>query len=206
MKVWVKICGVTSGRDAENAVRAGADALGVNFWPQSARFCSEEAAREVVGATAGKAVVYGVFVGAPRSQIEAVIARTGIGAVQLHGGESAREAAGFAVPVLRAVPADSVERVRRELAAAAGHRVLLDGPRTGDGRFGGTGRTFALRTVEGLDLSDAVVAGGLGPDNVAAVVRRLRPWGVDVAGGVESAPGTKDARLMEEFVSHAKSA
>lgn len=199
-RVWVKICGVTLRADAEAAVEAGADALGVNFVSSSKRRCDFAAAREIVSAVEGRVVVYGVFSRASRSQIERTIEKTGIGGLQFHGGEPDAELAGWGLPMLRAVAADSAERVARALARAAGYRVLLDSP-----AGGGSGTRFDDAAVAGQDLSGAVIAGGLDPANVASVVARLRPFGVDVAGGVESAPGVKDHRRLREFVENANS-
>jgi phosphoribosylanthranilate isomerase len=110
--------------------------------------------------------------------------------------------------VLRAVAAESVAVVAAALQAAKGHRVLLDTPREDSraGQFGGSGKRFDSKTVAGLDLSAAIVAGGLSPSNVVEVVRTLRPFGVDTAGGVERAPGRKDPVLVKEFIDNAKSA
>jgi phosphoribosylanthranilate isomerase len=198
---WVKICGVTRVEDAELAVAAGADALGINFCPASPRFCPPAAAREIVAAVAGGAVVYGLFVNEPRERICAAVKDTGVDGIQLHGDEPDELTLGWGVPLLRAVRVESRESVDRALAIARDYRVLLDSP-----RGGGSGTSFDPALVEGLNLSEAVVAGGLTPENVSDRIRRLRPWGVDVSSGVEKGPGIKDPRRVREFISHAKSA
>ena len=208
MKVWVKICGVTTPQDAQIIADCGADAIGINFWEGSSRYCSTQQAQAVVEALDGAIPAYGVFVGRPKRGIEDIVRRTGITGVQLHGGETAEDAAGYGVPVIRAVAAESVAVVAAALQAATGHRVLLDTPR-GDssaGHFGGSGRRFDSKTVAGLDLSAAIVAGGLSSTNVVEVVRALRPFGVDTAGGVEFVPGRKDPVLVKEFIDNAKAA
>ena len=118
---------------------------------------------------------------------------------------SSAEAAGYSVPVLRAVAAESADIVSAAIGQATDHRVLFDTPKSEspDGSFGGSGRRF---DPAGLDLSEAVLAGGLRPSNVAEVVSELRPFGVDTAGGVESSPGRKDPDLVKEFVYNARSA
>lgn len=224
MKVWVKICGVTRIEDARAAFDAGADAIGINFWPHSRRYCSVQQARRLVAALGPQRLVYGVFVGATRAEIEAVVAAVGLGGVQLHGGEAASAAEGWSLPVIRAVGVVSRGAVAEALAHAgvaaaapatidtdsacaptpgggAGFRLLLDNP-----SGGGSGRVIDATLLDGLDLSRAIVAGGLTPANVSGIVARLAPFGVDTAGGVEVAAGVKDPRLIEEFIANARSA
>lgn len=201
MTTWVKICGVTRVEDAEAAVTAGADAIGVNFYSGSPRFCRPALARTIVQTVAGRAVVFGLFVNEPRGRIQAVVDETGVTGIQLHGDEPADLALGWGLPLLRAVRVTSRDAVSRALGMAKGYRILLDSP-----RGGGSGTSFEAALTEGLDLSDAVVAGGLTPENVSDRIRRVRPWGVDVSSGVETGPGIKDHRRVREFVSNAKSA
>ncbi len=223
MSVWIKICGVTRLEDARAAFDGGADAIGINFWSRSRRYCPVHKAREIVAALGPHHLVYGVFVGAARAEIETIAAEVGLGGVQLHGGETAGAAEGWALPVIRAVGAASRVVVAEALAQAgahaaacasargssvptgnvglAGYRVLLDNP-----AGGGSGRVFDAAVVEGLDVSQAIVAGGLTPENVSAIVALLAPFGVDTAGGVEVAAGIKDARLIQEFIGNARSA
>jgi phosphoribosylanthranilate isomerase len=199
--VWVKICGVTRVEDAEFAVAAGADAIGVNFCPTSPRFCVPSEGRAIVNAVAGSVVVYGLFVNESRERIRVLVNETGVDGIQLHGDEPDALALDWAVPLLRAVRVESRDAVRRALAKAKNYRVLLDSP-----RGGGSGAPFDSALVEGLDLSAAVVAGGLTAENVSERIRQLRPWGVDVSSGVEREPGIKDPRRLREFISNAKSA
>lgn len=201
MRIWAKICGITRVEDALAALEAGADALGVNFCAGSRRYCDSDTARDVVTAIAGRVVVYGVFVGASRDDISAIMAKTGITGVQLHGGEDASLARGWRVPVIRAVAVDDADRVSASMQARGDERILLDNP-----RGGGSGVRFDDQILRGLDLAETIVAGGLDPSNVAEVVQRLRPWGVDTAGGVESSAGVKDHRLIKEFIENARSA
>lgn len=201
MTVWVKICGVTRVEDAEVAAAAGADAIGINFCPTSPRFCPPKAARTIARAVAADVVVYGLFVNEPRERIRAVVGESGVVGIQLHGDEPDELALGWGVPLLRAVRVESRESVDRALAIARGYRVLLDSP-----RGGGSGTSFDAALVDGLNLSEAVIAGGLTPENVSDRIRRLRPWGVDVSSGVEKGPGIKDPRRVREFISNAKSA
>jgi phosphoribosylanthranilate isomerase len=201
VKVWVKICGVTRAEDAEVAVAAGADAIGVNFYPSSPRFCEAAAARAIVEAVAGRAIVYGLFVNESRERISAIVSDIGVTGIQLHGNEPEELALGWGLPLIRAIRAEARDQIRRALAIAKGYRVLLDSP-----RGGGSGTAFDATVVEGVDLAEAVVAGGLTPGNVSERIGLLRPWGVDVSSGVEAVPGVKDHLRVREFVSNAKSA
>lgn len=197
----MKICGVTRTEDAEVAVGAGADAIGVNFSPSSPRFCKAAAARAIVEAVAGRAIVYGLFVNESRERIRVVVSDTGVTGIQLHGDEPDELARGWGLPLIRAIRVGSRDEVRRALAIAKGYRVLLDSP-----RGGGSGTAFDATLVEGVDLAETVIAGGLTPGNVSERIGLLRPWGVDVSSGVEAGPGVKDHLLVREFVSNAKSA
>jgi phosphoribosylanthranilate isomerase len=201
MRIWTKICGITNVDDAEVAIEAGTDAIGVNFHGGSPRCIDTRTAARIVERVAGRVTVYGLFVDVGRDRIEATMKETGIDGVQLHGSEPPDAVEGWRVPVLRAVPVSSRSGASEALVCARSYRVLFDSP-----RGGGSGIEFDETLLDGLDLSDAVVAGGLRPASVAARVRRLRPFGVDVASGVESAPGRKDPALVREFVKNAKSA
>ena len=215
MTTWVKICGVTRLDDARAAFDAGADAIGINFWPRSKRYCEPPRARGIVAGLAPGALVYGVFVGASRDEIAAVVRDVGLTGVQFHGGEPASDAEGWDLPVIRAVAATSREAVSAALEtgdryrfpkAEIGtcprfpYRVLVD-----NAAGGGSGQTVDAALLDGMDLREAILAGGLTPENVAATVARFRPFGVDTAGGVETAPGIKDARRIDAFVREARS-
>lgn len=201
MRRWVKICGITRVEDAEVAIAAGADALGINFCASSPRYCERRPAAEIVARVRDRVTVFGLFVDASREEIAAVIRETGIGGVQLHGNEPTDAALGWELPILRACRVTSRDVVSDELHRARGYRLLLDSP-----RGGGSGSAFDEHLVAGLDLSEVIVAGGLTATNVAARIRLLRPFGVDVSSGVETSPGIKDAAQVREFVRNAKSA
>lgn len=184
------------------AVEAGADAIGVNFFRKSPRYCDPGVARDVVGAIGPRAAVYGLFVDEERPAIARMLDLTRIAGVQLHGDEPEELERGWSVPVLRAVRVDSRERVEAALARrTAGCRVLLDSP-----LGGGSGATFDASLVAGLSLADVVMAGGLTAENVAERVRDLRPWGIDVASGVEREPGIKDETRVKSFIENARAA
>jgi phosphoribosylanthranilate isomerase len=203
----VKICGITRAADARDAARAGADWLGLNFWPKSRRFVTLEQARAAAAAArevAPEIVLVGVFVNQERDRIEDCAAALGLDRVQLHGDESPAFVAGFGARAIKAIALagpEDLATVARFAAAA----VLVDTPTAG---YGGSGRTgnWALCRQAVAAGARVLLAGGLRGDNVADAVRAVRPWGVDVASGVESGPGIKDAAAMARFVAAARSA
>jgi phosphoribosylanthranilate isomerase len=197
----VKICGITRLEDALLAVEAGADALGFNFWPRSKRFVSPETAREIVRVLPPFTVAVGVFVNPTRDEVLRAAEVAGFQAVQLHGDEPPELAASLPLPVIKAIRIEG----RASLAAMAAHRpaaFLLDAPSAG---YGGSGATFDWAiAAEAARTARVLLAGGLSPENVAAAVRAVRPYGVDVASGVERAPGVKDPEKLVRFVRAAK--
>lgn len=196
---WIKICGITRVEDALAAADAGAQAIGVNFVRESQRYCDPAKAKEVVRAVGARVTVYGVFADMPRSGVEQLLQQCSLGGVQFHGKEAAEFCAGWTVPVLRAISVVDRPTVADALLQARAYRLLLD-----SSAGGGSGTRFDEALIRGLDLSAAIVAGGLTPANVAGIVHRLGPWGVDVAGGVEIAPGKKDPALIREFIRNAR--
>lgn len=206
-RVRVKICGLTSLDDALAAAELGADALGFNFWPGSKRFCPPERAAAIAARLPPFVSAVGVFVNQPRRHILKVAKQVGLHAVQLHGDEGPEDCRGFPLPVVKAIRVGS----QKDLTGLEAFQVaafLLDAPSPG---FGGSGRTFDWRwarkaRLERPQLPPFVVAGGLTPANVAQAIRATRPFAVDVASGVESAPGLKDARLMARFLAAASGA
>lgn len=214
MTCLVKICGVTRPGDAAVAVDAGADWLGLNFWPGSKRCIDTGAARRVVEAARAAAAsraaavsLVGVFVDQPGEDIARAVADLGLDRAQLHGRETPEQCAALVaagVPVVKAVALSSMDDVAR-LRAYDVDYLLVDTPTPGRG---GSGRTFdwALARAAVATGARVVLAGGLGPDNVARAVAEVGPCGVDVASGVESAPGVKEPDRVRAFVSAAKGA
>jgi phosphoribosylanthranilate isomerase len=202
--VRVKICGVTSVADARAAVAAGADMIGLNFYPGSKRYVPLERAQEIVAALPGDVWKVGVFVNAPRAEIERVQAALQLDAIQLHGDEPAEMTQGFAVPVVRTLKLCAAGDAQRALAQVHADYYLCEGD--AGAAYGGAGASFDWDWARAVPRERLVVAGGLTPENVAAAVRALRPFAVDVASGVESAPGVKDPARMAALVAHAKAA
>ncbi len=206
-RVRVKICGVTHPDDVRAAAAAGADALGFNFYPKSPRFVDSATAAALVRDTPAKIVPVGVFVQATAEAMCATANRLGLREVQWHGDGPAPGGGCGPYPLVVAYrvqgPAD-LELIRAEVAR---HRstVLLDAHVPG--QFGGTGRTAPWHLLAGFDPGVPIIlAGGLTPENVAEAVRIVRPWGVDVASGVESSLGRKDPAKLRRFVEAVRAA
>jgi phosphoribosylanthranilate isomerase len=200
--VRVKICGITRVEDALVAEAAGADAVGFIFAPRSKRLIDVARAAEISAALGPFIVRVGVFVDAPLEAVHAAVGAARLDAVQLNGREEPAYAAALRgrVRVIRALsfsPSLSPSVLRRYPADA----TLVDGLDPG------SGRAFAWSQAEALrGLPRLILAGGLTPDNVAEGVRAIRPYAVDVASGVESAPGIKDSAAVHRFVAQAHAA
>jgi phosphoribosylanthranilate isomerase len=197
----VKICGITTAADAEAAIAAGADWIGLNFWPRSRRHVSAERAREIIEVIPGDIRKVGVFVNAPAPQVLELASSLGLDLIQLHGDETAEFAHGLARPVMRAVRVASPADLRG-LDAWPGEHVLLDAASAG---YGGSGQVFDWQLARAATTGKRIIlAGGLDDTNVAQAIRLVRPYGVDVASGVERTPGVKDRRKLERFIAAAK--
>ena len=204
MTVRIKICGITRLEDALLAARLGADALGFNFWPGSKRFIAPAAARAIVRALPPFVTTVGVFVDAGRDELLSAAAVSGVQVLQLHGDEPPELARSLPMPLLKAIrvsgPA-SLDAIDRWPGAAG---FLLDAPAPG---YGGSGLTFDWSlAAEAARRATVLLAGGLTPGNVAEAIRAVRPFAVDVASGVESAPGLKDAERLAAFITAARAA
>jgi phosphoribosylanthranilate isomerase len=196
--VRIKVCGVTRAEDALAAVRLGVDALGFNFWPGSRRHLTSAAAREIIALLPPFVTSVGVFVNQPEGEMRAIAAETGIQVFQLHGDEPPELCSRLPLPVVKAIPVDQVRSLSRLLSYEVS-AFLLDTPSRG---YGGSGEPFDWSLAEGVsEVAPVILAGGLTPENVAAAIRAVRPYAVDVASGVESSPGVKDMGKMSRFVS-----
>jgi phosphoribosylanthranilate isomerase len=206
VSVHVKVCGLTRLQDARAAWEAGADALGLNFYARSPRWVSPETAAALARTRPPLGAVVGVFVNEAPERIRALVRECGLTAVQLHGDEPPEACAGYGVPVIKALRVrgpEDVARARQYVGAGEVRGLLLDGAAPA---YGGGGVRFDWSLVAslrdcGLPL---LVAGGLTPQNVEEAVRATRPYGVDVASGVERAPGLKDASAVRAFVRAAR--
>ena len=203
MMVKVKICGITSASDALMAVAAGADAVGFNFFPPSPRYIEPARVAPICLALPPFVATVGVFVDAPVFRVRETMETCGLDYAQLHGHETPGKVARLGdLRVIKAI------RVRNEgdLVKLEKYRVdgfLLDA--YVPGRPGGTGRTLDWELVRrAASRARIILAGGLDPGNVVQAVRAARPYGVDVASGVEEEPGKKSRELVNLFVRLAK--
>jgi phosphoribosylanthranilate isomerase len=210
--VRIKICGVTTPEDARMAADAGADAVGLNFYPKSPRFVTPTQAAALVRALPAFTATVGVYVGMPIRQVCAIAYQLGLRGVQTYDDQPpAEDPFPFAhVPAFRVKDAAGLEHVRKFVgeSTALGRRpaaVLIDSHV--EGQMGGTGHAAPWQLLVGFDPGVPVIlAGGLTPENVAEAISLVRPWGVDVASGVESAPGRKDFEKVARFVKIARTA
>lgn len=208
--VRVKICGITHPDDLAAAVAAGADAVGLNFHPPSPRSVTPEVARGLLARLPPFVEAVGVFVQQPLAGLRELLETLGrLSTVQVHGGPHEVVAAypyRF-VPAFQVRGLSDLDTISRYLDAcrqadALPSALLIDGH--APGLVGGTGQTAPWDLLADFRPGVPVIlAGGLTPDNVAEAVRRVRPYAVDVASGVESSPGRKDAERVRRFVAHA---
>jgi len=198
----IKICGIKTVDDALAAVDAGADLIGFNFYPKSPRYVEVGHCRGIMSTVRkyGHVKFVGVFVNATVAEINATMETCGLSLAQLHGDETPEmmnELDGKAFKAFRGISTDfeTDKRIRTDGAPA----FLIDA--AVKGLYGGSGVTADWNEVTKLAKKyPLLLAGGLTPENVAEAVRRVKPWGVDVASGVESAPGEKDPSKMKAFV------
>jgi len=199
--MFVKICGITNEEDALLATALGADALGFIFAP-STRQVSVERARDIVKRLPTDVLPVGVFRNDRREHVVDVAGRVGLHAVQLHGGEPLSEVRWIRERVRFVIQAFvSGDPALGAAANSPADVVLVDSPNPG------SGKVFDWRLAEGAPGGvRLLIAGGLTPDNVGDAIHLLRPWGVDVASGVEAAPGRKDPRKLRRFIEVARGA
>lgn len=205
MVVRVKICGITRVQDLDAACAAGADALGFVFYDKSPRQVSVEAAAELVRALPPFVQSVGLFVNADPAFIEATLEAVPLDLLQFHGDETPADCMRFTRPYIKAirVTADTdLLKCAAEFETARG--LLLDA--YVPGVPGGTGERFDWKLIPPHLPKPVILSGGLTPANVAAAVRQVHPWAVDVSSGVETAKGIKDPRHVAQFIAQAKAA
>ncbi len=198
MRTRVKICGIMRPADADSAARAGADAVGLVFHPPSPRFLSVERAIEVRNALPPFVQSVALFVNPDAAQVAQVLGRVRPSLLQFHGEETREFCAQFGVPYLKACRvADGVDLLEYLRAFPDASGWLLDAYVDG---YGGKGKSFDWSRVPPDRDRPLVLSGGLVRDNVREAIRRVRPWGVDVSSGVESAKGVKDPAMIAAFI------
>ncbi len=204
MSTRIKICGITRTEDARAAAAAGADAIGLVFYPPSPRFLSVERAREIRDALPPFVQSVALFVNPDAAQVAQVIGRVHPGMLQFHGEETPEFCAQFGLPYVKAcrvVQGVDLLEYLRPFSAASGW--LLDAHVE---EYGGVGARFDWALVPASLERPLVLSGGLTADNVGHAVRRVRPWAVDVSTGVESAKGIKDAAKIAAFIAEVRNA
>jgi len=205
--VFVKICGITNEADALLAVAMGADAVGFIFAAGSSRQIAPARAGDIVKRLPPEVLTVGVFRNHAPKQVVEIVNRQGLGAAQLHGDESTEDTLYVQERVARTMKVFVAGSNKLPNARKWGtDPILVDAPKLGDVSELVPGESYdyrlALQAPSGLHV---VLAGGLHPGNVAQAIEIARPWGVDVAGGVEASPGKKDPTLVAKFVQNAKS-
>jgi len=205
----VKICGITNVEDARAACEAGVDAIGLNFYPRSPRALSVEKAVELRALIPSGVQVFGVFVNAETGEVMKIFREVRLDALQLHGDESPTTVAQLA----RIAPVFKALRVGPDFSAVTLESYpgvsgfLFDTADAMPGQYGGTGRLTDWGVAQQAARSRRVIlAGGLSAGNVAAAILQVRPYGVDVASGVEASSGAKDHAQLREFVREARRA
>lgn len=199
----VKICGITRLEDALTAIEAGADALGFVFYDRSPRAISVEQAAKIISQLPPFVTTTGLFVNAAEADVAEVIGKAKIDLLQFHGDETPEFCSAFPRPYIKALrmrpELDLVQSVSYYTGARA---VLLDAYRPGVP--GGTGEVFDWARIPASIAPQIILAGGLSADNVAAAVTQVRPYAVDVSGGVEVTKGVKDAAKIRQFIDEVK--
>jgi phosphoribosylanthranilate isomerase len=204
MRTRIKICGITRAEDAQAAARAGADAIGLVFYPPSPRFLSLEWARELRNDLPPFVMPVALFVNPTAAEVHTVLERVRPGLLQFHGEETPVFCAQFGVPYLKACrvrPGVDLLEYLRPFSGAAGW--LLDSHVE---EYGGVGESFDWSLIPAKRSHPLVLSGGLTRENVRDAVRRVRPWAVDVSSGVESAKGIKDAAKIAAFITEVRNA
>ena len=194
----VKVCGITRAEDARLAAALGAAAVGFIFWPESPRYVDPSRVRSIVGQLPPFVTPVGVFVNQPVDHVLTVARLARISAVQLHGDESANDYVPLGYRVIKAVPIRSADDRAAARAVPASATVLLDA--FDPARRGGTGQPVDWTIAASIARERPVVlSGGLTAGNVAAALRDVAPYAIDVSSGVEDAPGVKSAGRLREF-------
>jgi phosphoribosylanthranilate isomerase len=214
-KFVIKICGINSVQDVDACVRCNVSAVGLNFYPSSPRYVSVEQAKELRSHLGKSNQAIGVFVRPTMRQLQTTVDRVGLDAIQIHGADEAylKTLKPISVPIWLAHGVATSDDVRRakEYVQLCRDRKMMIGALLLDAKsedvHGGSGKTLPWDVLKDIawDLP-LILSGGLTPENVADAIGQVKPQGVDVASGVESAPGGKDAAKIEAFVAAARSA
>ena len=199
VRTRVKICGITRVEDALIAVAQGADAIGLVFYPPSPRYVTSVQASEIVNALPAFVTVVALFVDASRADVEAVLSQVNIDLIQFHGQETADECRQYGKSYMKAIRVKGdTNLVQYETEYSDAKALLLDA--YAEGVPGGTGQVFDWTIIPKNLSKPIVLAGGLDAGNVEQAIRQVKPYAVDVSGGVEFKKGIKDAAKIAAFM------
>jgi len=199
LRVRVKICGITRVEDALDAVRNGADAIGLVFYGPSPRNVEMTQATEIANKIPAFVTVVGLFVNAEPEFVREVISRVKLDLLQFHGDETPQECASYGLPFIKAIRVKSdTNLVQCAKDFSASKALLLD--TFTDGVAGGTGHVFDWNLIPASLGKPVILAGGLNVQNVAQAISQVKPYAVDVSGGVEISKGIKDAAKIAAFM------
>jgi len=199
MRTRTKICGITREADAVCAVESGADAIGLVFYPPSPRFVDIEMAQKICQSVGPFVSVVGLFVNADSKTIDEVCDGVPLDLLQFHGEETESECSEYGIPFIKAVRvknADDVNQAVRKYKRSKG--ILVDA--YVEGIPGGTGESFDWSLLPKNVSAPIILAGGLRPENIFQAIVDVRPYAVDVSGGVEQSKGIKDNEKISRFI------
>ncbi len=199
VRTRVKICGITRVEDALSAVEQGADAIGLVFYPPSPRYVSASQAAEIAQVLPAFVSVVGLFVDAPSADIEAVLSKVPIDLIQFHGNETPEQCRRYEKPYIKAIRVKTDTNLIQYQSDFSDAKALLLDTYT-EGVPGGTGQVFDWNVIPKHMTKQLVLAGGLDANNVTQAIKLVKPYAVDVSGGVESAKGIKDAAKIAAFM------
>lgn len=199
MRTRVKICGITRPEDALEAILHGADAIGLVFYPQSPRYVTPLQAAEIVKKIPAFITVVGLFVNAEASEISDILSAVHLDLLQFHGDETPMQCRQFSRPYMKAIRVKSDTNLVQYAADYADAKALLLDA-FAEGVPGGTGQVFDWNLIPSNLSVPVVLAGGLNVDNVTQAIQKVRPYAVDVSGGVEASKGIKDAAKIAAFM------
>jgi len=199
VRTRVKICGITRPEDALEAIRHGADAIGLVFYPQSPRYVTPLQAAEIVKKIPAFITVVGLFVNAEASEISDILSAVHLDLLQFHGDETPMQCRQFSRPYMKAIRVKSDTNLVQYAADYADAKALLLDA-FAEGVPGGTGQVFDWNLIPSNLSVPVVLAGGLNADNVTQAIQKVRPYAVDVSGGVEASKGIKDAAKIAAFM------
>ncbi len=199
LRTRVKICGITRVQDALDAVRCGADAIGLVFYAASPRCVTVQQAQQIVSALPPFVSVVALFVNAKQAEIESILSQVRIDIVQFHGDETAADCERIKLPYFKAIRVKpDTNLLQYEVAFSSAKALLLDA--YSEAAYGGTGHVFDWSLIPKHMTKPIILAGGLTIENVALAIEKVKPYALDISGGVEVSKGVKDASKIAAFM------